>query len=224
MVGEKKSVAETFQILGEGDTPKLYGKPVALDVSCDIPYTGGVSVDGKTVYIDRTIYRKVMDGKVSVRGMSPRQLITVWIEHEHAEKAIDDGDNPADAYQAAHGFATCKEEETVRHMGVNPKRYEEAIKPALLRCIARDPKQPPKDLWCGPYLDEPTPRDKEILRVFRSKGVLDAFKKSKLEMNYGMRGNECRKCVHFGGGELAQCEVVCGLVRADRGCDAWKGK
>jgi hypothetical protein len=229
LVGEKKSVAETFQILGEGDTPKLYGRTVTLDLSNDVPYTGGVSVDGMTVYIDRSAVAELKTNKTGVRGMSPRQVIAVWCEHEHAEKAAEDGDNPADAYLAVHGVATCKEEESVRLMGVNPDRYEEAIKPLLLRTMARDPEDPPKDLWCGPYLDDPTPRDKELLRIFRAKGVLDAFKKSKVAMNYGMRGHECRKCVHFGDGkpvhgDLAQCEVVCGLVRANRGCDAWKGK
>ena len=63
----------------------------------------------------------------------------------------------------------------MRLLRVDPKRYEGAIAPALDRCAKRDPDNPPRDLWCGPYLDQPTARDQEILRIFRAKGVADAF-------------------------------------------------
>jgi hypothetical protein len=232
--GEKKPAAELYQMLGEGDTSALYARRVNLDHFCDIPYGGGVSVDGRTVYIDRSLYEEIMEGKVAVRGMAPGQVIQVWIEHEHTEKAIDDGDNPVDTYQAAHAFATAKEEDFVKKLGVDPERYEAAIRPALERCAKRDPKQPPKDLWCGPYLDEPTPRDKELLRIFRAKGVADAFKKSKIDAGYGIGATECRDCKHYAGGpkiaqcaggpKLAQCEIVCGLVRANRHCDWFEAK
>lgn len=217
--GEKKPAAELYQMLGEGDTPELYARPVKLVTSYDVPYAGGVSVDGKTVYIDRTLYREVTSGEVAVKGMTRDQIIQAWCEHEHSEWSIDCGDNPVDAYQAAHGFATAKEERYVKMLGVNPERYEDAIRPALDRCGKRYPKQPPKDLWCGPYLDDPSPRDKEYLRIFRAKGVADAFKKSKLEAGYGLGADECRDCKHYGGGKMAECEIVCGIVRANRRCD-----
>src|SRR5580704_8310827 len=110
----RKTDAELYQMLGEGDTSALYAKKVVLDTAHDIPYAGGVSVDGKTVYIDRRLYRDVIDGRLAVRGMSPQQIIQTWIEHEHTEKAIDDGDNPVDAYLGAHGFGTAKEHAFVR--------------------------------------------------------------------------------------------------------------
>jgi hypothetical protein len=218
---EKKSDAELYQMLGEADTASLYAGKVTLDTSHDVPYAGGVSVDGKTVYIDRMLYRDVMDGNVSVRGMTGRQVIQAFIEHEHTEWAIDCGDNPVDTYPAAHAFATAKEERFVKQIGVNPERYEAAIRPALERCVKCDPANPPRDLWCGPYLDDPTPRDKELLRILRAKNVADAFKASKIDAGYGIGARECKDCRYFGGGELAQCEKVCGLVRANRQCKWW---
>jgi hypothetical protein len=222
--GDEKGEAELFEMLGEGDTAKLYARKVTLDTSHDIPYGGGNSVDGKTVYIDRGLYRDVMDGKVAVRGMSPKQIIQAWVEHEHTEWAVDSGDNPVDAYLGAHGFAIAKEHNFVRMLRIDTERYEDCIAPALQRCQARDPENPPRDLWCGPYLDNPTSRDKELLRIFRAKGVVDAFKASKIEAEYGIGEHQCRDCKYFGGGELAPCEKVCGLVRANRHCDWWTAR
>ena len=45
--GDEKGEAELYEMLGEGDTAKLYARKAKLDTSCDIPYGGGVSVDGK---------------------------------------------------------------------------------------------------------------------------------------------------------------------------------
>lgn len=227
--GEAKPVAELYRMLGQRDTDDLYARPVKLDTSKDVPYAGGVSIDGKTVYIDAKLFREVMEGRVAVHGMTPKQIAQAWIEHEHTEWAIDAGDNPADSYQACHGFATAKEERFVDQLGVEPGRYEEAIEPALKRCMARDPKNPPRDLWCGPYLDDPTPRDLEILSIFRAKGVEDAFKKSKIDVHYGIGAQQCQNCKHFGvgpkrHGDLATCEIVCGLVRYDRQCDEYEEK
>jgi len=216
---EKKSDAELYQMLGEADTAKLYATRVKLDTSHDIPYAGGVSVDGKTVYIDQMLCRELRLSPI--RGMTSRQVFQAFIEHEHTEWAIDAGDNPVDTYPAAHAFATAKEERFVKQLGVNPERYEAAIRPALERCVKRDPENPPRDLWCGPYLDDPTPRDRELLRIFRAKGVLDAFKASKITAGYGIGERECKDCRYFGGGELASCEKVCGLVRANRHCKWW---
>lgn len=224
--GSAKSPAELYQMLGQGDTNELYAKSYRLDTDHDIPYGGGNSVDGKAVYIDRTLYREVMDpdGPCKVRGMTGRQIVHAWVEHEHTEWAVDAGDNPVDVYMGAHGFAEAKERRFVQQLGVNPERYEALIGPCLKRCEARDPENPPKDLWCGPYLDEPTPRDKELLRIFKAKGVVDAFKASKIDADYGVGQAECKDCRYFGGGKIAPCEKVCGLVRWNRRCDWFSPK
>lgn len=220
--GETKTTEELYLILGEADTSKLYGQSVKLDTMHDIPYAGGVSVDGRTVYIDRKLYTDLRLGKVRVRGMTWKQVVQCWIEHEHTEKSVVDGDNPVDVYLGAHAMATTKENETAKMILGNADRYEDAIEPALKACAARDPVIVPKDLWCGPYLDAPSKRDLEILRIFRSKGVVDAFKHAKSDPSvmYGIAARRCGDCKHFEspGKTLSLCEVVAGRVREGRQC------
>jgi len=221
---ELKSDADLYKVLGEGNTPQLYAKPVRVVTSYDVPYGGGSSVDGSEVYIDRELYREVKSGEVAVKGMTADQIIQAWVEHEHTEWAVDVGDNPVDRYQAAHEFAEAKEDRFVRQLGVDPEFYEKCISEALKRAQARPVRHPPPELWCGPYLDEPTARDKQIISDFRRHGVEDAFKKSKIDVAYGIGSKECRTCAMFGNyagdkGDLRRCDLVSGLVRIDRVCD-----
>jgi hypothetical protein len=218
-----KTDAELYQMLGQGDTSALYAKKVALDTAHDIPYAGGVSVDGKMVYIVRRLYGDVIDGNACrarnvVRGRSFRPGSSTSTRKSPSTTAT------IPSTLGAHGFGTAKEHAFVRLLRVDPKRYEGAIAPALDRCAKRDPHNPPRDLWCGPYLDQPTARDQEILRIFRAKGVADAFKASKLAVEYGIGAEKCRDCRHFAGGRLGECEKVCGLVRWNRRCDWYSRK
>ncbi len=57
-----------------------------------------------------------------------------------------------------------------------------------------------------------------------AKSRYDAGKASKEDAHYGMGGVECRNCEYYGGGKMAECEKVCGLVRADRQCDWYEAK
>jgi hypothetical protein len=221
--GQKKTLAELYQMLGEGDTARLYARPVTLDTSHDIAYAGGNSVDGKTVYIDRRLYADIQSGKIAVRGMTAKQIVRCIVEHEHTEWAIMAGDNPVDTYLPSHLFAECKEDEEA---GSSRERYEAALKGPVAACARRDPENPPRDLWCGPYRDSEDARDKELLRLMRAKGVVDAFKRSKFDVHYGIRANKCGQCEHYGepGKVLSPCSEVGGLVRADRVCDLWEAK
>lgn len=222
---KRKSDAEIFRMVGLGDTPELLAKPVSVSLDYDVPYGAGVSVDGRTVYIDRRLRDEVARGKVACPGMSGRDIIRAWIEHEHTEKAVDDGDNPVDTYQGAHAFALGREERFVKLLGADPDQYDDCIAAGLKRALARSIENPPRDLWCGPYLDEPTARDEEILHDFRQKGVEDAFKLSKIEVHYTLSAYKCRDCRHYGGARVRdKCEIVSGLVRADRHCDRWEAK
>ena len=235
--GEPKSEAELNRMLGEGDTPELAARPVKLNTSHGIGYGAGVSVDGKTVYIDQRLYDELCGGRPPVvpipKGLDPVEIVKAWIDHEHIEWAIDAGDNPVDAYSAAHAFALTSEHKAVTAAGGDPDRYEKAIKPALDRCVARYPRNAPKDLWCGPYLDiafsddkKDAARAKEILRAYREQGVRDAFKVSKVEVHYGMSDVECHNCTMYEqvGKPMSTCELVCGLVRQDRSCDRYEEK
>jgi hypothetical protein len=236
---QAKSETELNRMLGTRDTPDLLAQQYKLDTAHDIPYAGGVSIDGRTVYIDRRLHAEVMSGRVAVRGLTPKQLIDAWIEHEHTEWAVDVGDNEVDSYGAAHAFGSAKEDRRYRTLGRDPDRVNEAVGPALERCAGRDPVDPPRDLWCGPYLDTVFTDDgadgrraRDILRMFRARNVADAFKLSKIAVHYGMGSQQCRNCTHFGtgtalhkalgGGDRAPCEIVCGAMRADRDCDRFE--
>jgi hypothetical protein len=231
---EKKSPDELYKLLGEGDTSILYARKPLIDTTYDWPYAGGNSVDGKTVFIDHTFYREVMDYVVYVRGMTARQIVQAIVEHEHTEWAIDAGDNPVDNYPASHGFAIAKEHRFVSQLPVDPERYEACIKPGLKRCLKRfislgTKANPPRDAWCGPVLDDPDDDDREILRILRAKGVVDAFKLAKPTVHYGIGDKKCADCKMFGdqppnAGILRTCELVSGLVRDLRNCDRWKAK
>jgi hypothetical protein len=226
---------ELFSALGEEDTPRLFGQVYKVDHAHDVPTGAGSSVDRKTIYIDRTLYQEVMDGEFKASDLTPQQIIDRWIDHEHIEICIVAGDNPIDTYMPAHERALCWE-----HLGVlailgragaeaKIRQYETTIWPGLVRCYHRPSAKPPLDLWCGPTLDDPTERDKEILAAYVRLGVVDAGKHSKRETRYGMAAHRCRACQHWAPkllsqehGQIAACEIVNGPIRADRGCDLFK--
>lgn len=229
------SLQALYSVLGERDTPSLFDRPYAVDFEHDIPSAGANSVDRKTKYIDRTLYAEVMDGEFKATGLEPQQLIERWLDHEHCELCIIDGDNPVDTYAPGHKRAL-----KLEHIGVlailgrkdglaKIRNYESVIWPGLVRCYHRPIKKPPKDLWCGPYLDDPTPRDYEILDALSKFGVYDAAKHSKYDVHYGFGHDNCDKCSGWNPDfmaqeqkQLAACHRVNGLVRYDRHCDLWR--
>lgn len=231
---EQTTAAELYAALGSEDTPQLYGQGFRVDTDHDIAAGGGNSIDRKVVYIDRTLYQEVMDGAFAKSGLTGQQIITLWLLHEHVELCILQGDNPVDTYEPAHHRALRLEHDGLlvilgRDRAIEKiATYEEAIWPGLLRAYHRPIKKPPLDLWCGPYLDDPTPRDEEILAELRKAGVVDARKRSHYEIHYGMAKHRCRDCAMFSPDKLSQerrqlalCEAVSGLVRDNRGCDLW---
>ena len=170
-----------------------------------------------------------------MRGLSPRQVIDRIIDHEHTEKAIDDGNNDIDVYEPSHAFALRKEHNGVDDITGGGRAaecsYEEDLRPLLVACQKRFIKldrkaNPPKDLWAGPTVDHATADDKKILEIMRAKGVEDAHKISKFEVHYSLGGEECRRCAMFaaGSGPLRKCSLVSGLVRDDHWCDRWEAK
>src|SRR6266851_561168 len=222
---EGKSEEELQRVLGEGDTPDLYAKePGPPNTEHTVGYGGGISVDGRTPYIDRQLYREIMDGKVKVKGMTAEQIVQEIVFHEHTEKTISSGDNAVDVYQPCHEFAITNGRRFVRRLGADPEEEDEALRPALARCLRREQNDPPKDLWCGPYLDHADARDKEIIAQFKAHGVADAFKTSKFDVHYGYGPEQCQHCQHFcsGKGPLRKCELISGLVRNTRWCDWWQ--
>lgn len=234
------SLYELYSQLGSGDTPKLLEQSYKIDTDHDMPTGGGNSVDRKTKYIDRILYQEIMDGAFKATQLLPQQIVDRWLDHEHTEICLAHGDNAVDTYFPCHNRALKKE-----HLGVltircprSPKEarefideYESAIWPGLMRCYHRPVLKPPKDWWCGPVLDQPTDRDKEILEDLRKLGVIDSIKHSKYEARYGFSEHECEDCTGWypelisqEHGMIAACHRVSGLMRQDRGCQLFHAR
>lgn len=233
----ESSIAELYSALGERDTPQLYERSYRVDNNFDVPSGAGNSIDRKTVYIDRTLYQEVMDNEFEKTELTPQQIIDNWIDHEHTEKCLVDGDNAVDNYLPGHRRSLRREHERVlvvlgkSNAKEKVRNYEAVIWPALLRCYHREIKRPPKDLWCAPWLDQPTERDQEILEEFRKLGVTDANKRAKYDVHYGYGPMNCVDCrmwkpdlVSQEHGQIAACSAVTGLVRDNRHCDLWMPK
>lgn len=222
-----------FQTLGSSDTPLIFAKNYAIDTEHDIAAGGGSSVDRKTHYIDRTLYQQIMDGEFPVANVRPVDVINAWLNHEHCEISVNAGDNAVDTYLPCHHFALRWEHRFIEFLGGKVSKYEETIWPGLVACYKREPKKIPVDLWCEPYLHDPTPRDEELLKIFKKNGVIDAAKYGKREARYGFADHQCDgtmyKCRHWSpnklsqlNGHVAMCKLVSGVVRDTRGCDYWQ--
>ncbi len=220
------SLYDLYHALGANDTPYLFGQPIRLDTDHDWPAAGGMSLDRRTVYIDRTLYQEAMDGAFAATGLSGEQIVHCWLQHERVETAIVCGDNSIDDYIPAHRRALAAEHEVYRIFGADPAQVEEAVWPSLVACYKRPIKNPPLDAWCGVYHDDPGQEEQRILEELIGHGVIDARKRSKYEVSYGIRGHRCDQCRNrddqlYDQGPLFGCIITSGLVRDDRTCDFW---
>ena len=228
-------LAELYSALGPFDTPEMYAEPYKVNCDFDVPYGAGNAIDRKTVYIDRILYQECMDNAFKATGLNPQQIIALWCIHEHTEICISFGDNPVDDYYPSHTRALAMEHESLMaclgrgNREGKVKKYEETIWPALVRAYHRDIKKPPRDLWCAPALDEPTPRDEEILERLSRLGVADARKRGKYETHYQPGPRFCKDCRYWDPktlsqlhGDIASCKIVSGMVRQNRHCDMFK--
>lgn len=91
---------------------------VDLDHTHDIPYCGGYSKDGRTIYLDRNIPTsyKQKDG----RTVDVTRYLKI---HECIEKCLMDHLDLD--YESAHAFATCCEMEALEADGVDEKQYND---------------------------------------------------------------------------------------------------
>src|SRR5690242_8418698 len=96
------SLRDLYHALGQNDTPMLYDQPFDIDTEHDWPAAGGMSIDRKTVYIDRIIFEQIASNEFKACGLTPGQIVHAWVTHERVENAIIAGDNPVDTYIAAH--------------------------------------------------------------------------------------------------------------------------
>jgi len=84
---------------------------VNVDTSYDIKYTGGYSLDGRTIYLDEHFPRQL-----TVEGKMIDTLKSIGLHHELPEKWLSDEKYE---YPYAHEIATGIEKEYVESLGVN---------------------------------------------------------------------------------------------------------
>lgn len=226
---------ELAKLLSTGGAPELMQRWQKLDPDHDVPDLAGYNVAGTVRFIDRDAFRALIDpeyakhilGEEIDTGITPEQTIQCLVEHESDEKTILDGANPIDSYEGAHEMATAGEHEKVRQFGGSPIKYERGLKKIIAYCEKKVPQNPPHDLACAPYLDDPDSNDKRVLKAMQAKGVHDAFKTSKriLDYSHATGPDQCIACTNWQGDrhhDLSLCRIADGLVRRDRWCKSFK--
>ena len=127
-----------------------------LDRTHDIPYLAGYSQDGKTIYIDRHLPRKMTykGRKIDV----DRYLIM----HEEVEKTLID--QLGLHYLHAHQIATRAEEAAVRADGILWRDYDRFMQKYVKHIGDEKLTKVPADLDLKPYRDE---HDFELIKRMR---------------------------------------------------------
>ena len=118
-----------------------------VDSSHHIPYLGGYSNDGKTIYIDSR-FPKTIKGKDG-KTIDCHKYLTI---HEMTERRLLEAGLD---YNASHNIAEATEEAAMRLDGVDPKDYYGVLYEVYNHTLRDfDPDKVPKDLDLKPYKDD----------------------------------------------------------------------
>lgn len=129
---------------------------VRVSLKFDIKYTGGYSMDGKTIYLDEH-YPKFFE----VEGKSVSTVESIGLHHELPEKWMSDNGYE---YPYAHEIATGIEKMYVESLGVTWKGYCREVDRNLRKVYSRLLEKSPPSLDLAPYL---YCRDREALKEIR---------------------------------------------------------
>lgn len=188
------------------------------DRSFDLPYLGGYSKDGGTVYIDRHLPDQLeveMDGRK--RSINPVEFLRM---HECFEKACIDA--LGYSYDGAHQAATGYERRAVLTR-LGPSwwvPYSDALKPYIKADEHEKLVSIPPDLDWTPYLSPPVNHEL-VERMQAAQGA--QRKHSKAEAKYtdmGSRTEHCSICEHYQ--RPRACELVRGAVSPQGWCKYWE--
>jgi hypothetical protein len=124
-----------------------------IDREHDIPYLAGYSIDGKTIYIDRHMPKRMSHAGREID--TDRYLVL----HEEVEKTLIDQLNLH--YLHAHQIATRAEQAAVRAAGIRWRDYDRFMQRYVKRIGDERLKKVPPDLDLKPYRDE---HDLDLLR------------------------------------------------------------
>ncbi len=129
---------------------------VRVSLKFDIKYTGGYSMDGKTIYLDEHFPKFF-----TVEGKDVSTVESIGLHHELPEKWMSDNGYE---YPYAHEIATGIEKMYVESLGVTWKGYCEEVDKNLRKVYSRLLEKSPPSLDLAPYL---YCRDREALKEIR---------------------------------------------------------
>lgn len=207
---------------------ELYWRFPHVDHEHDLPYLGGYSGNGKTIYIDRH-FPQWLEGELD--GVKKNMNVWRYVQlHEDWEWAVMEAFRLG--YGRAHAVATAAERRAVL-ADLGPgwwPVYSKAIEPFIKADDHEKLTKVPADLDMRPYTAPPV--EKALIRRLQ-----DAMGKprqfTKEQVNYtDTRGGPDRRCGPVqnwpragvcGHYEVpAQCTIVKGYIAARGGCDKWE--
>lgn len=168
-----------------------------------VPYLGGISNDGATVYIDPEV-------PLGLEGIPVDKLFMI---HECIEYALVK--IAGLKYEPAHHLATAAEDHVLRELGHTWKKYQSLLRPYYKPVEEEKIENPPKDLALYPYKG----------RLFKTLWEFQQGKVSKQSVNYrqGTEEKQCGNCSMFRV-STASCTHVVGRILSDDLCDDWEPK
>jgi hypothetical protein len=187
-----------------------------------VPYLGGISQDGRVVYID-----KGLPDRLPKTGIDPDKYIAL---HERSEwwlmMRLRMDYLGKDGGQGAHHYAVRIEHDALHFDGHNPDEYEHELVPYIRRDErARiSPDTVPPDLFLGPYEDEEDSVDYDILPVLRAAAVpLSGRRLSHAMVEYGPGHSPeyCRTCKYSDHAPQPTCRYVANIA-PDGWCELWQ--
>ncbi len=131
-------------------------RDVRISTDYDIKYTGGYSLDGKTIYLDEHFPHFMQ-----VEGKTIDAAKSIGLHHELPEKWFSDEKYE---YPYAHEIATGIEKQYVESLGVTWKGYSNEVDRNLRNVYKRELGKSPSSLDLAPYL---YCRDQETLKEIR---------------------------------------------------------
>jgi hypothetical protein len=173
-----------------------------------IPYLGGISKDGKTVYIDRDLPETLpieieVDKYIALHERAEWWLMT-RLGMDYLGKGSDDG---------AHHVAVRVEHDALTEDGDSPDAYEDALSGYINEDEHADlePDDLPSDLFLGPYVDDEDSLDRKLIPVIKAAEVRETGKKLGHDVvSYGPGSDPefCRTCEYSDHAEKPQCRFV----------------
>ncbi len=199
-------------------------QPSEVNRDYDIPYLGGISVDAKTVYLDRHLPNQLtldVDGRRHT--FDPAPFICA---HERFEKAVMDG--VGWEYPHAHEAANGYERRHVILAGLPWRDYQKSLEPFIKADEKEALEKVPGNLEMRPYLAPPVD-NALIARMEKAMGGSKARKHSKADVRYGegMATSHCGPvakwphgaCEHFEAPN--SCQLVRGYIKPSGWCGLW---